>query len=142
MIKTFDNESFFKTISESLKQGQSVSFMVKGNSMKPFFIDGSTEVFLNKKDDYHKGDVCLFKYKDNYILHRLIKIKEYQYIFRGDHLYHYEQISEGNILGFVYRFKRNHKVIDSSSLLYKIKVNIYLLYKSLKMVLRKLIRGN
>jgi signal peptidase I len=142
MIKTFDNESFFKTISESLKQGQSVSFMVKGSSMKPFFIDGLTEVFLKEKDDYHKGDVCLFKYKEKYILHRFIKIKEDQYIFRGDHLYSYENINKNQILGFVYKFNQNDKVVDSSSFFYKLKVKIYLFYKSIKMVLRQLIRGN
>lgn len=142
MIKTFDNESFFKTISESLKQGQSVSFMVKGSSMKPFFQDGLTEVFLKEKDDYHKGDVCLFKYKDNYILHRLIKIKADQYIFRGDHLYSYENINKNQILGFVYKFNQNDKVVNSSSFFYKLKVKIYLFYKSIKMVLRQLIRGN
>lgn len=141
MIKTFDNESFFKTISESLKQGQSVSFVVKGNSMKPFFLDGLTEVSLKEKDDYHKGDICLFKFNDHYILHRLVKIKEGHYIFRGDHLYGYECVKKEDILGFVYKFKQKDKIIHSSSLSYKFKVKLYLFYKSIKMVLRRLIRG-
>ena len=80
-----NNEAFFKDIKEIIKTTD-VKFKVKGSSMWPFFKDGITSVTLTKVEKLKKLDVCLFNYKDKYFLHRLIKIKDNDYIFKGDGL--------------------------------------------------------
>jgi hypothetical protein len=140
MKKVIENKVFFETIIDSLNHKESVSFIVKGNSMKPFLLDQKTEVFLRQKDQYQKKDICLFKKNNQYILHRLIKIQANTYIFRGDHLYQKEYVQAKDILAYVYQFK-NHHLVKTNHWYYRLKVNLYLTYKTAKNVLRKIYRG-
>lgn len=141
MHKVIENKAFFKTIADSLKEKESVSFKVKGKSMNPFFIDQETEVFVKEKDNYKPFDICLFELKGRFILHRLLKINHNQYIFRGDRLYQLETVEASNILGYVYQFKNNEKAILVENVSYQVKVRIYLAYKAIKMFIRKIYRG-
>jgi signal peptidase I len=141
MKKTFENEAFFKTVLETLDEGKRVSFVIKGTSMLPVFKDGLTEVTLEREDSYKKFDVCLYKYKEHYFLHRLIKIKDDFYYFRGDHLYNFEVIKKDDILAKVYSFKTKEKETFINSFLYKARIKFYLLYKSFYMFLRKIYLG-
>ncbi|MFP4479165.1 MAG: S24/S26 family peptidase [Candidatus Izemoplasmatales bacterium] len=136
MKKVFDNQDFFKTINDTLLANKSVSFMVKGHSMSPFLKNEESEVFLKTKDNYQIYDICLFKYKDDYRLHRLIKVSNQNYYFRGDHLYQYEIVSKDHILAYVYQYQ-NHKLINVNRLSYKVKVRLFLLYKQVYMFLRR-----
>lgn len=139
--KTFANSEFFKTIEESLEGGENVSFLVKGTSMLPIFKDALTEVFLTKKDKYQRFDVCLFKVDEQYILHRLIKIKGHHYYFRGDHSYNFEVVHEEDILAYVYKFKNGELIALVSSLKYRCKFKCHLFFKGIKMALRKIFKG-
>jgi signal peptidase I len=142
MNKTINNKDFFTTIKTSLNSGEHVSFFVKGTSMLPFFKDGKTEVFLTKKDQYKKRDVCLFQYNEIYVLHRLVKIKDkHQYIFQGDHTYQFEVIEKEKIIGYVYQYKDGDKVSRMSSLCIQLKTILYLGFKKMKFWLRKVIKG-
>ena len=141
MKKVFENEDFFKTVTSTLLENKSVSFLVKGTSMLPFFKSGVTEVFIFKKDEYKRHDVCLFKINDNYVLHRLIRIKNGLYYFRGDHLYNFEIVKSDSIIGSVYKYIENGKMYDVNKFTYKLKLNFFLLTKNIKMVLRKIYLG-
>lgn len=141
MHKVIDNKAFFKTVADSLNQKESVSFLVKGRSMNPFFIDQETEVFIEKKDQYRVLDVCLFEINGQFILHRLIKIRNHQYFFRGDHLYRFEIADASHILGSVYQFKHRNKYVKTKRCSYIFKVKTYLFYKQIKMLIRTIYRG-
>lgn len=139
--KVIENKVFFQTITDTLSDKASVSFIVKGKSMMPFLHDQETEVFCKKKNRYQVNDICLFNIKDQYFLHRLIKIKGDQYFFRGDHLYTYEIVGEDQILAYVYQFQHKDKMIICKNRIYRFKVFIYLKFKAIKMFLRHIYRG-
>jgi phage repressor protein C with HTH and peptisase S24 domain len=136
------NQEFFETIIEDLKKGDKVSFLVKGNSMKPFLLDGLTEVFLQKKDNYQVGDICLFEYRNQYILHRLIKRHKSHFIFRGDNSVFTETVHEEDIHAYVYQYKTGEEVVTTASPEYQKKVKKHLARRRIYLFLRRLVRGN
>jgi len=140
MKKVFDNQDFFKPIEEALNQQESVSFLVQGTSMSPTFKHLHTEVFLKQKDRYLPQDVCLFKMKNKYFLHRLIKINNNRCFFRGDHLYRYEVCQVDQILAYVYQFKNGDRLMSVNQIRYMLKVRFYLIFKQVKMILRSVYR--
>lgn len=136
------NQEFFETVIEDLKKGDKVSFLVKGNSMKPFLLDGLTEVFLMKKDNYLVGDICLFGYRNQFILHRLIKQHKSHYIFRGDNSSFSETVHEEDIYAYVYQYKTDEELVSTASPNYLKKVRKHLVKRRTYLFLRRLIRGN
>jgi len=140
MKTIYDNDTFFETIKPLLNDNQAVSFVVKGTSMKPFLKDGQTEVFLKAKEAYKPLDMCLFKFNQKYVLHRLIKIND-KYIFRGDALYTYEQVDQKDILAYVYQYQMKHIMVRTEAFIYKFKVRCYLFAKAIKLMLRSMVKG-
>lgn len=139
---SFSNQEFFESIIDDLKKGDKVSFLVKGNSMKPFLVDGITEVFLMKKDVYQIGDICLFGYRDQFVLHRLIKVNKSHYIFRGDNSVFSETVHEEDIYAYVYRYKNGEETVSTESLDYQKKVKKHLSRRRIYLFMRRLIRGS
>ena len=70
------NDIFFSQVVESLNEGRNVTFTVKGWSMYPFFRDGKDRVCVRKFDGnpLRTGEVILFRYRGNYILHRIYSV--------------------------------------------------------------------
>lgn len=118
-----NNEAFFKDIQELLKT-TNVKFKVKGSSMWPFFKDGKTTITLTKVEEIKKLDICLFTYKDKYLLHRLVKIKGDDYIFKGDGLISKEIVKRKNIIAKVISYE-NKKEIDVKKFSYRLRVFLY-----------------
>ena len=140
MKTIYDNDTFFETIKPLLNDNQAVSFVVKGTSMKPFLKNGQTEVFLKTKEAYRPLDMCLFKFNQKYVLHRLIKIND-KYVFRGDALNTYEEVDQKDILAYVYQYQTKHKMVSTETFIYKFKVRCYLFAKSIKLMLRNIVKG-
>lgn len=139
MKTAYDNLDFLKLVKESLLIDQNVSFVIKGTSMMPFLKDGVSEVFIKTKTDYTKYDICLFEYKGRMLLHRLIRINS-KYVFRGDNSTSLEEVEKFCIIGYVYKYQNNNKVVKTNSLMYKIKIRIFLLLRYIKVIIRKLIK--
>jgi hypothetical protein len=140
MKKVYNNNDFFKSIIKDLEKGDKVSFLVKGNSMLPFLIDGKTEVFLERKCQLKRYDICLFQYNDKFVLHRLIGVKKDKFIYRGDNSYGLEYVSKDNIYACVYQYITNGKTIKTNKICYKLKVRCFMAYKGLKRVVRKILK--
>ena len=136
MKKVINNQAFFKTIIDSLNEHQHVSFMIKGNSMLPFFKDGKTEVFLKTKEQYKKMDICLFKLNGQYLLHRYMKRKKDKIYFQGDHLCQKEMVDKNAIIAYVYQFRLNNQLIQTDDIIYRIKRWFYLVFKKIKCFLK------
>lgn len=131
-----DNLLFLQSIDELLKEGRTVEFKVKGNSMLPFFKHEKTIVTLKKPNNYKKHDVIIAKYNDLVVLHRIIKIKNNIYTLRGDGLISKEYVKINDIYGKVISFKTNDKKIK----FYKTKVVIWLLLRPIRRLLLKFIK--
>lgn len=73
-------------ISAQLAEGGSVTFTVKGTSMRPMLIGGIDAVTIVKPTEpLKKYDVILYRRANGqYVLHRIIKVKKDGYVCRGD----------------------------------------------------------
>ncbi len=114
-------------IQEQLNSGLKVKFKTKGRSMYPLLIDSRDSVILEKKENYRKNDVVLFKNANNeYVLHRIKKIKNNQIVTRGDALTKYDEpITKENLIATAVAFERNGKEISNKNILYKLYSALY-----------------
>lgn len=81
------NDEFFTRVIEILESGETVTFTVKGCSMYPFMRSDKDAVCLKKYDGgvLRRGNVVLFRYRDRYILHRIVKVTDgISYELQGD----------------------------------------------------------
>ena len=88
-----------------------------GYSMYPLIKEREDILHIVQSNTYKKGDVILFKSKeDHYVLHRILKIKKDKIITAGDYNYFKDQpITIDQILGLLISIKKKDgKVIDLS----------------------------
>lgn len=104
---------------EQLESGGTVKFKPYGTSMLPLLRQGKDEVLLKKADrKLKKYDIVFYRRAGGQlVLHRLVKISNRQYIFRGDHQFQYEYgITDDNVIGIAHSIFRNGREIKSGSL--------------------------
>ncbi len=100
---------------------------VSGRSMYPMLRDKKDTVLIEKPTfPLKKYDLPLYKSADGkYILHRIIKVKNGEYIIRGDNTYTNEYgVKDQNIVGVLTAYYRGKKYIKATSLKYKIYVRL------------------
>ena len=123
---------------ESINNNQKATFKVTGSSMTPFFTHGKTSVTIRKNElPYQKYDVILFKYKESFKLHRVIKINDREIVARGDALFAKEIISVFDIIGIVESFENDGVITLTSDKSYLKRVRRYLLFKPISLRLRR-----
>ena len=108
-----------------LKKGYLVT-MPSGSSMLPLIRPDRDTVVIKRRIP-KKYDVVLYK-RDNgkYILHRVLKIKDKEYVMCGDNQWKKEfGITEQQILGVMDGFYRDNKYIEISSYRYKLYVRFW-----------------
>ena len=86
---------------ERLKEGQEVTMLFGGRSMLPL-INGEGDKIrlrpLSVDENCRTGEVYLFFHNNHYIIHRLLKIRNGVYVFRGDNCYSNEEVSREQVL--------------------------------------------
>ncbi len=85
--KKVENHLFMQEITRMFsKEGKkSVTFIVRGFSMRPFLDNGRDKVILVPPRVPRVGDVVLAEIAEKrYALHRVIKIEDHVYTMRGD----------------------------------------------------------
>jgi len=76
-------------------------FRVVTGSMEPEILIGDI-ILIKEQDDYKVNDIITFRYKDNYITHRIIKIDDNEIITKGDgNNKSDEPITKDNVVGKV-----------------------------------------
>lgn len=129
-------------IKEAFENHQDVSIKVNGTSMSPFLIHNETEVVISPfSGDLRRKDVYLYSIKNTYLLHRFIKQKNEFCLFRGDALYGFEKINKDKIYGIVREVKYKNKTISTNSKFYRFRVSLFLFKKSIKLLIRRIIKG-
>lgn len=72
-------------IKEIIESGGRFSFKVTGGSMFPLLIEGRDSVILEQVHTLKPGDIILYQRDDgNYVLHRIVKIKNGELYLCGD----------------------------------------------------------
>ena len=105
------------------EQGKkSVTFTVRGYSMRPFLEDRRDKVILAPPRQPQIGDVVLAAIGDKvYALHRVIKIKDGVYTMQGDGnpTYMTETFRNADIIGIADGFIRKGKIVRTDSALWR-----------------------
>lgn len=119
--KKVDNHLFMQEITRMFRQQgkKSVTFVVRGYSMRPFLEDGRDKVILTPPRPPKKGDVVLAEVRERtYALHRVIRIDDNgTYTMRGDGnpLSMTEQFTLDKIIGIADGFIRKGKFVSTGS---------------------------
>ena len=99
------------TIIEELDTHGYCASTTRGTSMEPLFRTGRDMVVIKRREgECKKYDVVLYRYPSGkYVLHRIIRVRENEYIIRGDNTFIKEHIPKDKILGVLERFNRKGK---------------------------------
>ena len=129
---------------EMLKNGNTVSLMVKGNSMYPFLISGRDKVFLKADvNPLKKGDIVLYKNRnDKYALHRISRVDDdgnFEIIGDGQLVADYP-VSADSIVAKVYMITRKGKKLYNKSVKWKLFSNPIFLKFSRRFLVKKAIK--
>ena len=136
---SLNSEDLLPLIEETLKLNSSFNLKVKGNSMRPFLRNDLSKVLLIKPEDLRKNDICLFKYQDKVVLHRLRKIDEDKFYFVGDAQKHYEIVSKENIIAKVEVINNKNKEVLTKNKCYLFKVKLWYFLKPFRRILLKVL---
>ena len=81
-----------------------------GVSMQPLLKTHRDTVVIKAKTERLKPlDVALYKRGEVYVLHRVLEVKDWGYIIRGDNCYSDEKIPENAVIGVLTEFFRKGK---------------------------------
>lgn len=109
-------------LEESLATHGYYASTTRGTSMEPLFRTRRDVVIVERpKAELKKYDVALYRVKDTYVMHRVIKVKEDEYLIRGDNTFVVEHVPKDRILGVLVEFNRkgkHHSVTERSFVAY------------------------
>ncbi len=95
-----DNPLLQKIFFTKLRLGHEITITVTGFSMNPTMWEGD-RVTVRRAESYSIGDVLVFLYKGELLIHRLLKIENSKYFCKGDNAFRLEDIEIENIAGKV-----------------------------------------
>ena len=119
------------------KEGYYISTSV-GNSMLPFLRERKDTIVIQKREQYKKFDVVLYKRNGNYVLHRIIKVLPETFHIRGDNCYYDEYVKHTEIIGVMVECYRGEKKVKLDSLAYKIYVYLRVYLYPIRSVFNKI----
>lgn len=85
-VRLVDTQEYMKMIRALLEDGQEVSMIVTGNSMRPFLKHGRDKICMKKTDrKLRKGDIVFYRRENGqYVMHRILKCGDQSYTLLGD----------------------------------------------------------
>ncbi|MCH3987606.1 MAG: S24/S26 family peptidase [Lachnospiraceae bacterium] len=124
------SQILFSEIKMQLAEGRQAAFTVTGMSMWPCLCHGRDQVILEKlKRMPEVGDIVLYKTKEQYLLHRVTKIKNDKFETTGDgNFYHDGWFSNDCIIGRAVALIRNKKKINCDSIRWKVFSRLWILF--------------
>ena len=127
-------------IKESLDKDKHVIFVPSGSSMLPTLIGGKDEVTLARPDYLKPLDIVLYEREDGiYVLHRLIGIKNGEYLMFGDNQVYVERgIKRDQIIAKVIKFTHKGKKVDCSDRAYRFKSNLRVKTRAVRKIFTKI----
>lgn len=143
--KRVNNHLFMQEITRMFRQEgkKSVTFIVRGFSMRPFLDDGRDKVVLAPPREPKIGDVVLAEISEKrYALHRVIKVENGIYTMRGDGnpLRMTEQFTQDKIIGLADGFIRKGKFVSTDSRQWRCYSAVWNILKPLRRILLAIYR--
>ena len=112
-----DLKEFWPVMKEVIESGGEFTFYPNGTSMMPLIREGKDQVILVKADIVKKGD-AVFYMRDNgqFVLHRVAKVKNGEYIMCGDNQVLLERgITDKHILAKMKAVIRDGETVDETN---------------------------
>ena len=130
-------------IEDSLEKYGVFASRTRGFSMWPLFRTHRDTVYIAKADRLLKrGDVALYTAGDGrYILHRVLRVKEKEYLIRGDNTYRIEHVPHDRVIGYLMEFDRKGKHHTTSDLSYRLYTALWMPLYPLRFLLYHLARA-
>ena len=98
------------TFEEILDRDGILVYKTKGVSMLPMLRQNRDLVMIEKtRERLKKYDVALYKRGTAYVLHRVIKVRQNDYVILGDNTYLAELVPDEDVIGVLTGFVRNGK---------------------------------
>lgn len=118
-MKVLPNDIFFAEVERLLGEGGQVVLTVQGHSMRPFIRSGRTAAVLAPCDAQSlvAGDVVLFRYGGDHILHRIAAVEGDELVMAGDGNYRkFERCRREDVVARMVAVRsRSGRVTDCSS---------------------------
>ena len=110
----FSNAEFLPKVVELLNEGHTVTFRLRGVSMRPFLEDNRDKALLTKPVSPKIGDPVLAEiWKGHFVLHRIVKIEGDNVTLLGDGNLSCEHCKLENVVGAVIGFyRKNRNTLD------------------------------
>ena len=130
------------TYEEFLEQNGQLTYTFNSTSMMPLLRSGK-DLFVvekNKGSRFKKGDVVLYRRPpDQYVLHRIIKVRPEDYVILGDNCINREYgIKDQDILGVMTAYIRGGKEHSVNELPYRIYTKTRMSLAPLRIFCKKL----
>ena len=117
-------------IEEILNRNGSFICQTKGVSMEPLFKEGRDRVVIVPiKKRLKKYDVALFKRGEEYVLHRVLKVKKSGYKFVGDNTLKSDFVLDKDVVGKAvgyFRGEKYKKSLKNIFYVWRIRIRYYL----------------
>ena len=117
------------TFEEMLKKNKHIVYTNVGHSMMPLLRQRKDVIEIKKKEPGRckKYDVVLYKYRDKYILHRVLEVlPDGKYIIAGDNTFVLEKdITDEQIIGVMTRVIRDGRSIYMDNKTYRVYVHLW-----------------
>ncbi len=98
----------------------------KGNSMKPFIVEGDSVIVEKNPDNIKKYDVVLFGNNNGIILHRVLKLLDDNHILVcGDNQLTTEIIAINQVIGVAKAIEKNGKANNFDGIIRKLLVRLW-----------------
>lgn len=116
------------TFEEEIEQNGYLVFTNKGVSMMPLLREDRDLMVLKKRPEERlkKYDAVLFKRRNGqYVLHRILKVREHDYLICGDNCCQLEPVCEDQILAKLVEVVRDGKTISVNDKAYLLYVHLW-----------------
>lgn len=128
-------------IEQYLSENGTLTYSNKGTSMLPLLREGKDMFTLKRKEAErcNVGDVVLYKRPPkDYVLHRVVEVRENDYVILGDNCITYEYgITDSDILGVMTGFTRGGREYSIESSGYRLYTFIMLHTKGIRIFTRR-----
>ena len=137
-----NNKIFFAEVERLLTEDITATILVRGNSMRPLLRDSRDKVVLRRsqESDIAIGEIMLFRYRGDCIMHRVVEIDGDTVVFAGDGNYKtYETAHRADVIARVVSVVRpSGRVVKCDSLRWRTMSRAWLI---LPRELRRIILG-
>lgn len=112
---------------EQLNEHGSFVYTNRGSSMRPLIRQKRDVIVIEKKNGrLKKYDVAFFKRESGaYVLHRVMKVYENDYMIVGDNCTEKERVKEEQVLGVMTELRRGEKIITPENKKYKAYITLW-----------------